>query len=132
MRMVIVVPPHTTTFWLKVAARTISSKHPDVVVLGPADTHLQVQLIKYRVPIIEPPSVEPKPTKWWPRIRHWWGHRGDQAWDPWVESDVVMVLWDYSEFASKGVRKAKLMGKKIWYIRMGDRRTPVELPMRKP
>jgi len=132
--MVIVVPPHTTTFWLKVVARTLSSKHPDVVVLGPVETRLQGQLSKYKVPVVAPPvpRVAQPPTKWWDRVKEWWGNRAIPKWDPWGTCDVVLILWDHSPYAMEGIRKAKVRGKKTWFIKMADNGPIVELPMKKP
>lgn len=130
--MVIVVPPHTTAFWLKAASCTLASKYSDVVVLGPVEGHLREQLIKYKVPILEPPVEDPKPPGWWPEVKRWWSHRSIPVWDPWDLCDVVLILWDHSSYATEGLCKANVRGKKIWFIKMTDNGPIVELPMKKP
>jgi hypothetical protein len=130
MQVVMVVPPHTKTLWLKATARTLALKHPDVVVLGPVEARLLGQLVKHKVPMIEPPVVDKKPVGWWPRVKHWWSHRNTPVWNPWEACDVVLILWDHSEYAAKALRKAKVLGKKTWFIQLVDDGPSVEVPMR--
>ncbi len=119
MQVVMVVPPHTKSPWLKITAITLASKHRDVVVLGPVDTRLHGQLNRYKVPVIEPPMADPKPNGWWHQIKYWWDHR-NTVWDPWRACDVVLILWDHSSYAVEALRKAKGMGKKTWFIKTVD------------
>lgn len=120
MRMVIVVPPHTTIFWMKITARSLATKHPNVMVLGPVESRLHGLLVRYQVPIMEHPIENPKPTGWWDQVKYWWACHNIPCWDPWVMCDVVMIMWDRSNHALDGVRKARTMGKKIWFVKMID------------
>lgn len=120
MQVVMVVPPHTKPFWMRITASNLASKHPDVVVLGPVDSRLHGQLNRYKVPVIEPPMADPKPNGWWSKVKYWWAHRVAPTWDPWRACDVVLILWDHSAYAMKALRKAKGMGKKTWFIKTVD------------
>jgi hypothetical protein len=116
--MFIVVPPHVKPFWLKVVARNLSAKHPDIVVVGPVDDRLQGQLQRYHVTIQEPPAVPIKPRTWWGSIRWWWLMRILPEWDPIETCDVVLILWDHSSAAMDAMRKTHVRGKKTWLVRM--------------
>jgi len=118
MRMVIVAPPHTSIFWLRVIAKMLSTKHPDVVVLGPVDTLLHGQLDKYKVHVVDPPSHGPPLTGWWGKVKEWWSKCTTPDWDPWNTCDVVLVLWDSSPCAIKSVQRAKAQDKKVWIVKI--------------
>ena len=120
MRMFIVVPPHTRPFWLKIVARNLALKHPDAVVIGPIDDRLRWHLQRYRVNMIDPPTIPPKPARWWGRMKWWWAVRGLPKWNSFEKSDIVLILCDNSDTVVAAMHRTHTWGKKMWVVRMVD------------
>lgn len=114
IRLAAIIPPGTEKLWLKVVAKNLSIKHPEIVVVAPVEDRFRLQLERYGVPIEGPPI----PRRWYARL---WFRLFPRRWDPAKECDVALILWDQSKIAVDALRDAHLAGKKIWIVRMDDR-----------
>ncbi len=113
MRISIVVPPNVKIFWLKATAKNLSTKHRDVVVVGPVEDRMELQLRRFGVVMINRAIfARHKPTTWWGKVKHWFETPINDE----PEVDTVMIIMDHSAVAMDAIAKAKAHNQKMWIV----------------
>lgn len=125
MRIAVVIPPGFANRWLlRVAARNLSKKHPDVVVLSHdhslAEGIFLQQLRKYRIQVVTPPPAPPLPKDWWGRVKRWWQSLRESPWDPVEHAEAVLLFWDGKAASREAMQRVLATGKKVWVVRSTD------------
>jgi len=124
MRLALIIPPNTHNWLLlRIAARNLARKHPDVVVISHwkslAERQMMHQLNKCNVQMGDYSKPPVKPKGWWGRARMWWSNLGMDAWDPLDDIDVLLVFSETKYPTSEVVQRAKAKHKKVWVVHMG-------------
>ena len=121
MRIFVSIPPHTEVYWLRIAARILSSRYPKSVVIGPTTCGMARQLQKYAVAIVDPPPVCHFNTETFAgAVRAWLYGLFNRPWNQMGMCDMVMILWDGSPLTVGILHRATVMGKKVVTIRMTE------------